>query len=63
MYDEEECYYELYIDEKSLDTKNNEYEWRIMFYSLASVVTTLSSGPILEEIDERIVNISEGQDF
>ena len=42
MDEDAECFYELYIDKKSLDTKNNDYEWEIKFYSMANVIPSLS---------------------
>ena len=61
MKDEAECYYELYVDKKNLDTKNNIYEWQIIFTSLSSVIPSMSQGKNLQNIeDDEIINLSNG---
>ena len=35
------CYYQISVDEESLDTQNNRYEWQVTFSSLANVNPTL----------------------
>ena len=35
------CYYQISVDEESIDTQNNSYEWQVTFTSLINVNPTL----------------------